>query len=80
MSGEARESDRAGEWIVPDVSYVDPQRLFCALCGRPIARRYWRVSGDPDGRAYCEIRHAGMDAERRRLSVPASAGSGPRGA
>ena len=38
-----REQARAGEWVTPPVSYVDPVRRFCALTGRPIARRYWRV-------------------------------------
>lgn len=34
----------AGEWVVPPVSYVDPVHRFCAMTGRPIARRYWRVA------------------------------------
>ena len=24
-----------GSWITPSVSYVEPKRLACALCGRP---------------------------------------------
>jgi len=63
MSGESM-PERAGEWVVPDVSYVDPLRLFCALCGRPIARRYWRVTEGGSERAYCEVRHAELDRKK----------------
>jgi hypothetical protein len=38
------EQAEAGEWVTPLVSYVDPERRFCAMTGRPIARRYWRVT------------------------------------
>ena len=47
-----------GEWIVPPVSYVDPNRRFCALCGRPIARRYWRARIGEREEVFCEPRHA----------------------
>jgi hypothetical protein len=48
----------AGEWVTPPLSYVDPARRFCALCGRPIARRYWRVGGDGNEMAFCDPGHA----------------------
>lgn len=54
MNGERRKAEprrprltieqaEGGEWITPPVSYVDPVRRFCAMTGRPIARKYWRV-------------------------------------
>ena len=49
-----------GEWITPTVSYVEPQRIACALCGRPIARKYWRASIDEQHLAFCEPDHAGL--------------------
>jgi hypothetical protein len=39
----AVEQAQAGEWVMPTVSYIDPVRRFCAMTGRPIARRYWQV-------------------------------------
>lgn len=48
----------SGEWITPAVSYVEPKRLFCALCGRPIARRYWRASPAGESLPFCEPTHA----------------------
>jgi hypothetical protein len=47
-----------GEWIVPAVSYVEPKRRFCALCGRPIARRYWRAAPAGQPLPFCEPAHA----------------------
>jgi hypothetical protein len=47
-----------GEWIVPPVSYVAPSRRFCALCGRPIARRYWRAKIGEREEVFCEPAHA----------------------
>jgi hypothetical protein len=47
-----------GEWIVPSVSYVDPSRRFCAFCGRPIARRYWRVGTGGTDAIFCDPGHA----------------------
>ncbi len=50
----------SGEWITPAVSYVEPKRLFCALCGRPIARRYWRASPAGEPLTFCEPAHADL--------------------
>jgi hypothetical protein len=50
----------SGEWITPTVSYVEPKRLFCALCGRPIARRYWRASPAGEALLFCEPAHADL--------------------
>jgi len=29
---------------MPVVSYINPERRFCAFTGRPIARRFWQVT------------------------------------
>ena len=50
----------AGEWIMPPVSYVDPRRRFCVLCGRPIARRYWQVAMEGTNRVFCDPAHADL--------------------
>ena len=50
-----------GEWVVPAVSYVDPVRRSCDFCGRPIARRYWRVRQEGEERIYCDPGHARLD-------------------
>ena len=47
-----------GGWVVPDVSYVDPARRHCRLCGRPIARRYWALPTPGGPLAFCEPAHA----------------------
>jgi hypothetical protein len=66
MSGDERhveeelhEGERVveGEWVDPPVSYVDPQRRFCAYCGRPIARRFWSRRGVGQDRVYCSPGH-----------------------
>lgn len=51
-----------GEWVTPAVSYVDPARRSCTFCGRPIARRYWRVMRAGAERIYCDPAHARLDA------------------
>jgi hypothetical protein len=56
----------AGEWIVPAVSYVDPQRRFCRYCGRPIARGFWRTWSGDEPMTYCDARHAELDAAQRQ--------------
>lgn len=75
MTGGNR-SAAAGEWVEPEVSYVNPSRRFCGLCGRPIARRYWRVVREGEERIYCEVRHAELDAARpmttSAISAPAA--------
>ncbi|HEU0114049.1 MAG TPA: hypothetical protein VFQ80_05210, partial [Thermomicrobiales bacterium] len=58
----AATSEHTGEWIVPDVSYVEPSRRFCAYCGRPIARRYWRERTPAGDLAFCQPAHARMYA------------------
>jgi hypothetical protein len=47
-----------GQWITPTVSYVEPKRLFCAFCGRPIARRYWLAAPAGEPLRFCEPAHA----------------------
>jgi hypothetical protein len=56
------DGERDGEWVTPDVSYVEPSRRFCAYCGRPIARRYWRETTAAGDLAFCGPAHAGMYA------------------
>ena len=53
-----RHGSGAGEWIIPAVSYVEPKRRFCAFCGRPIARRYWRAAPAGAPLPFCEPAHA----------------------
>ena len=56
-------SEQGGHWVEPDVNYVDPERRFCAFCGRPIARRYWEVEAAGVGKvAYCSPDHADRKA------------------
>ncbi len=47
-----------GEWISPEVNYVNPNRRFCAFCGRPIARRYWQSGNGHESRVFCNAEHA----------------------
>ena len=54
----AHEHSAAGAWIEPEVSYVDPARRHCHLCGRPIARRYWSVLVAGEALAFCDPDHA----------------------
>jgi hypothetical protein len=58
VNAPAANPESGGEWIVPSVSYVDPSRRFCALCGRPIARRYWKVTIGEQEEVFCEPAHA----------------------
>jgi hypothetical protein len=51
----------ADGWVVTEVSYVDPAREFCAFCGRPLTRRFWRAFLEGTERRYCEPLHAEMD-------------------
>ena len=51
-----------GEWIMPPVSYVDPTRRFCELCGRPIARRYWQARTERGEVIFCDPAHAALYA------------------
>lgn len=53
-------NDPRGEWTTPSISYVEPQRRFCALCGRPIARRYWRAVVEGETFPFCNPAHAEM--------------------
>lgn len=47
-----------GRWVTPPVSYVEPVRRFCALCGRPIARRYFEAAPNGGPLAFCQPEHA----------------------
>jgi hypothetical protein len=58
-----------GEWVTPAVSYVDPVRRSCELCGRPIARRYWRVIREGRELVYCQPEHARLSATYPRSSA-----------
>jgi hypothetical protein len=81
LSGAARtptstdDGERAGEWITPAVSYVEPGRRFCAYCGRPIARRYWRERTPAGDLAFCGPAHAGMYANGARQATLANNGA-----
>jgi hypothetical protein len=47
-----------GEWVTPSISYVEPLRIYCAFCGRPIAHQFWRAA--PEGKllSFCDPGHA----------------------
>ena len=45
-------------WVTPDVSYVEPLRNFCAFCGRPIARQYWKAAPAGESLSFCDPGHA----------------------
>jgi hypothetical protein len=47
-----------GAWVTPDVSYVEPLRNFCAFCGRPIARQYWKAAPAGESLSFCDPDHA----------------------
>lgn len=51
-------SDMSGRWVEAPISYVDPTRISCDLCGRPIARRYWQERIDGAMHSFCEQSHA----------------------
>jgi hypothetical protein len=53
-------TDQPGTWVTPPVSYVEPLRLSCAFCGRPIARRYWSAAPNDESLVFCEPRHADL--------------------
>lgn len=52
--------DATGEWIVPPVSYVEPLRISCTFCGRPIARQYWRASPAGKPLPFCNPEHEAL--------------------
>jgi hypothetical protein len=52
------QAETGGEWVVPSVSYVEPLRNACALCGRPIPRRYWRSAAHGADLKFCGPDHA----------------------
>jgi hypothetical protein len=54
------EANVAGEWITPQVSYVDPARRFCEFCGRPIARRFWQAKTEGGAGIFCNPAHAAL--------------------
>jgi hypothetical protein len=59
---QSRVTPGDGKWIMPSVSYVDPTRRFCELCGRPIARRYWRARTERGEGIFCDPAHAALYA------------------
>lgn len=63
-----------GRWVTPEVNYVDPERRFCAYCGRPIARQYWEVAAEDTGEpeAFCTPEHAARRAAASEQAVVAS--------
>jgi hypothetical protein len=49
-----------GTWVIPPVSYVEPDRRSCAFCGRPIARQYWQSAPDGTIRSFCDPSHSDL--------------------
>lgn len=50
--------DANGEWIVPEISYIEPLRNACSFCGRPIARQYWQSQEFGPDLKFCNPAHA----------------------
>ncbi|CAN5658835.1 hypothetical protein BH23CHL5_BH23CHL5_04110 [soil metagenome] len=53
----------SGEWKILDVSYVDPARVACEFCGRPIPRRFWSAEIYGTRRSFCDPNHAHLYVE-----------------
>ena len=70
MNIAASEANAAGEWITPPVSYVDPARRFCELCGRPIARKFWQARTERGEGIFCDPAHAALYATYPKSTNP----------
>jgi hypothetical protein len=46
-----------GEWKETEISYLKANRLTCALCGHPIARRFWAAGANGTELVFCSPRH-----------------------
>ena len=46
-----------GEWKHTEISYLKANRAACALCGHPIARRYWACEVEGVERMFCSHDH-----------------------
>jgi hypothetical protein len=49
-----------GAWVLPRISYVEPARRHCSLCGRPLARRYWRATVNGAAAMFCDPAHEAL--------------------
>ncbi len=54
---QPEQASSEGRWVIPPVSYVEPMRIFCALCGRPIARRHWQAAPSGPTLPFCDPAH-----------------------
>ena len=66
MSMSTNPANAVGKWVLADVGYVDPARVFCHFCGRPLSRKYWQVTDEGETRIYCEERHAKLEQTYRQ--------------
>jgi hypothetical protein len=46
-----------GEWRAVEISYLHANRTACALCGHPIARRYWEANVNGAELVFCSPEH-----------------------
>ena len=46
-----------GEWRQAEISYLKANREACALCGHPIAVRYWGAELDGEELKFCSPDH-----------------------
>ncbi len=46
-----------GEWARGEISYLKANRAACALCGRPIAIRYWAAEVGGVEHTFCSPEH-----------------------
>ena len=67
---QSRVAHGNGDWVTPPVSYVDPTRRFCQLCGRPIARRFWQARTERGEGIFCDPAHAALYATYPKSSYP----------
>jgi hypothetical protein len=46
-----------GQWKAKEISYLKANRDACALCGHPIAIRYWGADVDGEPKMFCSPEH-----------------------
>jgi hypothetical protein len=47
-----------GEWRSNEISYLEPHRVVCELCGQLVPGRHWVQQIDGADRVFCNPQHA----------------------
>jgi hypothetical protein len=47
-----------GEWRSNEISYLEPHRVVCELCGQLVPGRHWIEQVDGVERVFCNPQHA----------------------